>query len=83
MNGDIKPSKKPHQLGKKVSKVSSKKKYESQMELGRNFSRVARAPLKKQDTSDAWNERQNRLAAARDAVKIKMKATMERNRKKK
>jgi len=38
--------------------------------MGRHFGRISQAPLKHQDSSDAWNERQNRLAAGRDSAKL-------------
>ena len=46
---------------------------DSLMEMGRHFARISRQPLKKQDSSDAWNERDNRLIAGRDAAKLLMR----------
>lgn len=43
---------------------------------GRRWARMSREPLKKQHTSDAWNERQNRLASARTAVDMLMMGVM-------
>jgi uncharacterized protein len=45
---------------------------------GRKWAAQSRAPLKKQDSSDAWNERQNRLAAARDSVRSHLLASYKR-----
>jgi hypothetical protein len=45
---------------------------------GRKKAAQARAPLTKQDSSDAWNERQNRLAAARDSVRSHLLASYKR-----
>jgi hypothetical protein len=61
------PQSKPHNL--KPKKTSDKA-----LELGRHFARISREPLKKQKSSDAWNERANRLTAGRDAAKLLMKS---------
>jgi hypothetical protein len=46
-------------------------------DMAQHWLRIANAPLKKQDSSDAWNERQNRLAAGRDAAKLLMRSARE------
>ena len=66
----------------KTKTRSPREQYEASMEMGRRFADISTAPLTKQDTGDAWNERQNRLAAARDAAKIMLNATMRYNRSK-
>ena len=53
---------------------------EAATKMGRHFAKISRAPLKKQGGSDAWNERANRVAAGRDAAKLLMKGTMEKNK---
>ena len=50
------------------------KKSAKALELGRHFAKISRAPLKRKGTSDAWNERQNRLTAGRDAAKLLIKS---------
>jgi hypothetical protein len=50
------------------------------VKLGRHFARIARAPLKRQGTSDAWNERANKLVASRTAAKLLIKGTIEQNK---
>ncbi len=55
---------------------------EAATKMGRHFAKIANSPLKKQKTSDAWNERQNRLTAGRDSAKLLMKGTMEKNKSK-
>ena len=62
------PHKKPHHL--KPKKMSAKA-----LDMGRHFAKISRAPLKKKGTSDAWNERQNRLTAGRDAAKLLIRGT--------
>lgn len=47
---------------------------------GRHFAEIARAPLKRQDSSDAWNERDNKLVASRTAVMMLIRGTLEKNR---
>ena len=49
------------------------------LEWADHWARIANSPLKHQDDSDSWHERQNRLTAARDAVKLRLKGTMELN----
>ena len=49
-------------------------------DLARQFSRIANTDLKKQDSSDAWNERANRLAAGRDSAHMFLRATMNANK---
>jgi hypothetical protein len=49
------------------------------LKLSAHFRRIANAPLKRQDSSDAWNERQNRLAASRDSLRLLIRGTMELN----
>jgi hypothetical protein len=53
---------------------------DSMIEMGRHFGEISRAPLKKQNSSDAWNERQNRLTAGRDSAKLLVKGTMAKNK---
>ncbi len=55
-------------------------KGKAQVKMGRHFAKIANAPLKKQNSSDAWNERQNRLTAGRDSAKMLMRGTMEQNK---
>jgi hypothetical protein len=50
---------------------------------GRRYAHMSRAPLKKQGTSDAWNERQNRLVNSRMAVGFLMEGIMLANKTKK
>jgi len=45
-----------------------------------HFRRIANAPLKKQDSSDAWSERQAKLAASRDAINLRLRGTYELNK---
>jgi len=52
---------------------------EDTLKLSAHFKRIADAPLTKQGTSDAWNERQNRLAASRDSAKLLIKGTIAKN----
>lgn len=47
---------------------------------GRRFARMANRPLTKQHTSDAWNERQNRISSSRIAVDLLMKSVMMGNK---
>ncbi len=49
------------------------------LKMAAHFKKIANSPLKKKGTNDAWNERQNRLAAARDSVKLLIRGTMELN----
>lgn len=72
--GPIKRSKVPLELRAKQS-TSSSKKTRAQ---ARKFAEISRKPLKLQDTSDAWNERQRRLSAARDAAKFHIIASYKR-----
>jgi hypothetical protein len=58
---------KPHEL--KVKKASAKA-----LELAKHFGRISRAPLKRQDSSDAWNERDNKIVAGRVAFDLYIKA---------
>ena len=58
---------KPHEL--KKNKASAKA-----LELGRNFAKISRAPLKRQSSSDSWNERDNKLVAGRTAAKLLLKS---------
>jgi len=53
---------------------------EAKLALSRHFAKIAKAPLKKQGTSDAWNERSNRIAASRDALSLRAKGIIEINR---
>lgn len=48
--------------------------------MAEHWAKIANAPLKKQHTGDAWNERQNKLVASRDAAKMHIKASLERGR---
>lgn len=65
---------------KKAKKKVKKKPGEAALKMSAHFQKIANAPLKKKGTSDAWNERQNRLAAQRDATKLKLRGTMEKNK---
>jgi hypothetical protein len=58
---------KPHELKKKKASATA-------LELGRNFAKISRAPLKRQNSSDAWNERDNKLVAGRSAAKLLIKS---------
>lgn len=49
------------------------------LELSAHFRRMANAPLKRQDSSDAWNERQNRLLSSRESLRLLIKGTMALN----
>jgi hypothetical protein len=49
-------------------------------EMARHFARISNMPLKRQNSSDAWNERDNKLVAARTAAQIHIKASLERGR---
>jgi hypothetical protein len=53
---------------------------EAAVKEGRRFAKMAQRPLKKQNSSDAWNERANRVSSSRDAAKLLMKGTMEKNK---
>lgn len=50
------------------------------LEWAAHFRRIANAPLRRQDSSDAWGERQSRLAASRDAIKLRLRGIMELNK---
>jgi len=52
---------------------------EAALKMGAHFMEIANAPLKRQGTSDAWNERQNRLAAGRDGIRLLLRGTLEKN----
>jgi hypothetical protein len=73
-NGPIKRSKTPIHLTAKQGTASSKQT----RKMARNFASMSRQPLTKQHTSDAWNERQRRLSAARDAAKLHLMASYKR-----
>ena len=49
---------------------------EELLALSLHFGDIGRQPLKHQDSSDAWNERQNRLAASYDAAKLQIRAAL-------
>jgi len=53
---------------------------ESGVKMGKRYAEISRMPLEKQDTSDAWNERQNRLAAGRMSADLLTKGTMLKNK---
>ena len=67
-------------MSKNPPNLKPKKKSATALHLGRHFAKVSRAPLKKQGTGDAWNERQNRLTAGRDAAKLLIRGTRMRNK---
>lgn len=50
--------------------------------MGRHFAKISRAPLKRQNSSDAWNERDNKIVASRTAAQMLMKGTIEKNKSK-
>jgi hypothetical protein len=54
--------------------------YERSIKYARKQAAMSRRPLEKQDTDDAWNERQNRLASGRIAADILLRATMKLNK---
>ncbi len=75
-------------MAKKAKKKAPRKKAtvksgKAKVKMGKHFARISRAPLKKQKSSDAWNERSNRLVAGRDAAKLMIKGTIEVNKAKK
>jgi hypothetical protein len=59
------------------------RQFEELKEYGRKQAEWSRRPLELQDTSDAWNERQRRVASGRMAAQILMRATMNMNKLKK
>lgn len=63
----------------KKRKKTPAEKAEATTKMGRHFGRISRAPLKRQNSSDAWNERQNRLTAGRDAAKLLIRGALEKN----
>ena len=69
----------PTKAKKKAQKKTATQKAQAKLKLSAHFRRIANAPLKKQDSSDAWNERQNRLVASRDSAKLLVKGTQELN----
>lgn len=54
--------------------------YKNMLEYGKKQAEWSTRPLVSQDDSDAWNERQNRLASGRMAADIMLRATMNINR---
>lgn len=54
--------------------LKPKKASDHALELGRKFAKISRAPLKRKGTSDAWNERQNRLTAGRMSADLLLKS---------
>lgn len=67
------------QVKKAVKKRPTIKSATATLKLSAHFRRLSRAPLKKKGTSDAWNERQNRLASSRESAKLLIKGTRELN----
>lgn len=65
---------------KKAKKRSTIAGARAKLKLSKKLGKIARAPLKKKGTGDAWNERQNRLAASRDSAKLLVQGTQELNR---
>jgi hypothetical protein len=69
---------------KKVArKKATVKSGKAKVKMGRHFAKISRAPLKRQKSSDAWNERDNKIVAARTGAKLMVKGTIEINKAKK
>ena len=73
-------SDKPVHLTYNDSVARLAEKAEGIKQTGREQIRYSKAPLKDQDSSDAWNERQNRLANARMGVDFLMQGIMMANK---
>ena len=67
---------------RKIKKKAKKKAKPGEADLKNSarMRKVANAPLKKKGTSDAWNERQNRLAASKDSAKLLVRGIIKKNK---
>lgn len=74
------PDKGIKKMGPLVEGPPSLKRGNSKIKMGRHFAKISRAPLKSQDSSDAWNERSRRLASGYDAAKLLATGIIERNK---
>lgn len=60
--------------------MTERQKYDSRMTYAREQAAYSRKPLERKGTSDAWNERQRRLASGRLAARLMLEATMMYNK---